>query len=476
MPDGTSATRRGRTLAASTLAIFLFAPRDASGQSPQKAPPSIAIGDAALTPVVDLRLRGELRADPPDMGGRDPQTGALAARVRTAVAGLERARLGALVESGAVRGRLVLEDARVWGTESSDGVFGPYEAWIEAHTASVKPWSLRVGRQSVAWGEGLLLGAADFAPVGRALDAIRGQAQAGPIEIEALASILVAPRPQSPTLGINEGPWGSGAQLYGLRGAWPIDPMLRVELAGLARIARTGEGGGDFAIARGEGEIYTGSLRASGDANGLAYGAECAYQFGRAARVAAEGATRSAVAGFAHVGKTFESWALVPSIRIGGAYASGDPGNGGNYTQFDPILPDVNVHFGAMNAFAWSNTFQLHARAGITPWADARLAVEYRYVRLAEAKGEWLNGDLRSVGRDPGSGEAELGHELDVLLTYVPWPILELRAGYAGVLWGDGARTILASQARGSYDRAFNAFVPSDLSHYGYLQARLRLP
>ncbi len=410
------------------------------------------------------------------MGGRDAATGALTPRVRGALAGLERARLGVEVEGGALRGRVVLEDARLLGTASSEGAFGPYEAWMEARTRESRRFWLRAGRQSVHWGEGLLIGAADFAPMGRALDAVRAQGTFGPVEVELLAALLSATQPSSQEFGFTQGPWGSGAQLFGARGAWSIDPLLRLELATLARVARTGDGGSTFALARGQGEIYTASLRASGDSGGLAYGAEAAYQLGRAERIAAASVSRSAWAAFAHVGKTFESVPLVPSARLGGSYASGDGGDGGTYTQFDPILPDVHVHFGAMNAFSWSNTIQAHARAGIVPWAEAQLAVEYRYVRLAEERGDWLTGYLFGVGRDPANTSAELGHEIDVLLSYAPWPALDLRAGYAGVLWGDGARTILASQARGSFDPRFNAYVPSDTAHYGYLQARLRLP
>ena len=54
--------------------------------------------------------------------------------------------------------------------------------------------------------------------------------------------------------------------------------------------------------------------------------------------------------------------------------------------------------------------------------------------------------------------------------------MLDLRAGYAGVLWGDGARTILAAQGRGRLDAATGTYAPSDLAHYAFLQARLKLP
>jgi hypothetical protein len=471
--------RQARLSAPAAAAAIAFAAlsssRPATAQSPPRAPASLAIGDATLTPVIDVRVRGEARDDPPDMGGGDAASGVVGARVRGAFAVLERARLGATVDSGAVRGRVVLEDARVWGTAASDAVFGPYEAFVEAHTAAARPSWLRVGRQSVAWGEGLLIGAAEFAPVGRSLDAVRGRWSVGALEIEGLAALLAAPQPQTPALGTSGGPWTSGTELYGLHVAWPIDPLIAIELTALARVSRSGEGGGDLALARGDGEIYTGSVRAAGPARGFAPAAAGAAELGRAARSGAGDVPRRAWAAFVHADETFETAPLTPSVRLGASYASGDDAAGGAYTAFDPLLPDVHVHFGAMNAFAWSNTVQAHLRGGVVPFADATLSVEYRYARLAQADGEWVNGNLQAIGRATGAS-ADLGHELDVLFSYAPWPALELRAGYAGVLWGDGARTILAAEGRGRFDAATGTYAPSDFAHYGYLQARLVLP
>ena len=75
------------------------------------------------------------------------------------------------------------------------------------------------------------------------------------------------------------------ALLYGAQAAWPIDPLLRLELTALARIARGSHVATDaarFSQARDSGETYTASLRASGDHKGWKYAAEGAYQLGHA--------------------------------------------------------------------------------------------------------------------------------------------------------------------------------------------------
>ncbi|MEO8799829.1 MAG: alginate export family protein, partial [Polyangiaceae bacterium] len=243
-------------------------------------------------------------------------------------------------------------------------------------------------------------------------------------------------------------------------------------------IARNGAGDTTLEAARNSGETYVASLRASGESKGLSYGAEGAYEFGRAA--ALNDATRSAYALAAYVGKRFDSVSLVPSIRLGASYASGDDSPAGGvgrtlYKQFDPLLPDVHAHYGAMDIFSWSNTVEANARVGIAPTRATTLELEYRYARLVRASGEWLNGYLQPVGQSNGKSGSELGHEVDVGFGWRPWVPFELRAGYSLFVLGDGAREIMAAEARGS-QKANGLFSPSSTSHFAYLQATLTVP
>jgi hypothetical protein len=295
-----------------------------------------------------------------------------------------------------------------------------------------------------------------------------------------LGVLLDAPRPLGQGLGEpTSSQITSGNELYGASAAWTIDPLLKIELFGIAEIARNGGGDSELQTARDSGETYVASLRASGDSRGFKYAAEGAYEFGRAA--ALNDATRSAYALAAHVGKTFESAPLMPTLTIGGSYASGDDTHSGfnssssAYKQFDPILPDVHSHFGAMDIFSWSNVVEENVRLSLVPVRTTRIDVEYRYARLATAAGEWLNGYLEPVGQSDGKSGAELGHEIDVGFAYRPWVPFEIRAGYSMLLLGDGAREIMAAEARGA-QQANGSFAPSATSHFAYLQATLNVP
>jgi hypothetical protein len=484
-------------ISAVSLGILLVA-TPALAQSPPASPTTIPIGDWLLSPTLEIRSRGEYWRDPVELGG-GANLGALgngntfAPRVRDAGGAFERTRLGLGADKGALRAQLTLQDSRAWGTPyptatlggtttlaPSLAAFGPYEAYVEAHTSEeTRSTYLRVGRQAVVWGDGRLLGNSDWSPAPRSLDAIRGHVAVGHFDFEILAAILDSPTPASAAFGqsIGAAPL-AGTELFAAQAAWTIDPLLVLQAFGFARVAHSGEGNTDlprsFALAAADGNTYTAALRVAGDKSGWRYALEGAYQAGTAPDLPAGGVNRSAFAGAAYVSKRLERVALTPTIRLGGAYASGDDGNG-TYKQFDPLLPDTHVLHGAMDVFAWSNEIEGNARVTIVPVAETSVSVEYRYAQMANAGGEWLDAYLLSVGHVAGNTSTSLGHEFDAAFTWRPWTALDLVAGYSLYLLGDGARTILAAEGRGAVG-ADGTADPSGVAHYAYLQATLRVP
>ncbi|HVJ94066.1 MAG TPA: alginate export family protein [Labilithrix sp.] len=478
---------------------LLFAASPAAAQSPPAAPEKLAVGDWQLSPSIEVRVRGEYRRDAPDLGGLD-LFARRTPRVRDAWGIMERARVGLGVERGAVRAQVTLQDARAFGSPAPTstlssarglGTLAPYEAFAEVHSSGLRPHYLRLGRQAVVWGEGRLVGKADFAPAGRSLDALRGHVAVGNFDFEALAAMLEVPGPLGAAFSETRGPATSGTQLFGLMARWTGDPLLRVEAFGLARVSRSsGEDldGSRFAAARLSGELFTAALRVSGEGSGWSYGAEGAYQFGSTASVAIGGTDISAWAAAAHVSKTFEHLLLTPTFGVSGSYASGDDRKG-VYKQFDPLLADPQRFHGQMDLFAWSNIIDVGGRAEIVPWTDTALSVGYRYARLAQGRGEWIGSYLAAIGSSSpppfvvtsppvaasGGNETELGHELDVGFTYRPWLPVEFRVGWSGLLLGDGARAIMVAHARG--DRLPNGTIsPADIAQYAYLQATVTMP
>jgi hypothetical protein len=427
----------------------------AYAQEAAQAPETIAVGDWQLAPIAQVRARGEYRYDVDRL-----DKGLL----------VERARLGVDALRGAFEARVVLQDARAMTVaESVPPVSGPepiavtgaFEAWAEAHTSSIVPSFVRVGRQPVLWGEGRLLAVADWSPTARSLDAVRGRLVVGDLAFEALAAALVDPETSASL--------DNYAELLGARGEWAIDPLFAVEVYGLARIAQGNPTvNADHSV---RGETYTAAARLHGDAHALAWGAEGAYQFGRATDLQAN---RSAWAAAAHLAYAFEHLALVPLVQVGGAYASGND-DASSVHAFDPLLPDVHVWHGAMDLFAWSNEWECSARVGIVPWTDSVASVEYRYASLARPGAAWISGYLETIGLAAGNQRSELGNEIDATLRWSPWVPVELAAGYSMLVLGGGARAILAARAVGS-PLATGALSPQTLSHYAFAQATVSLP
>ncbi|HEX3346447.1 MAG TPA: alginate export family protein [Polyangiaceae bacterium] len=439
----------------------------AGAQVAAPAPETIAIGDWKLAPVLEARVRGEYWHD---LDGQDKGTLT------------ERARLGVGVERGAIEGRVVFQDARLWDLgAASDTLTGPtplaatgvYEAWGEAHTSGAHPSFLRVGRQAITWGEGRLLGASEWSPTGRTLDAARGRLVTGNWAFEALGAVLEDPwTPHSPFTSNVYGVTPAYGELLGARVEWSVDPLFAVDAYGLARLAQS-----DPYASLGqsvEGQTYTGALRLHGDGHAWTWAAEGAYQAGHADAIANPGvspappsyaAARSAWATAGHVAYAFEHVALSPTVRLGGSYASGDSG-GSTYHGFDPLLPDVHTWYGAMDLFTWSNEIEASARVTVVPFTEALAAVEYRYARLAEPAGAWTTGYLTQLAGARGNTSADLGHEIDAWLVWSPFVPVELTAGYSVLVVGDGARAVLDE----------SAIPPPTLAHYAYLQALLRVP
>ena len=437
------------TISAALCFITLCCSR-ALAQVAPAAPETIAMGDWQLAPFAEVRARGEYWHD---LDGAD--RGVL----------VERARLGVDAIDGPVGARVVLQDARLWdaaaGTDTVGGpaslaATGVYEAWCEAHASGVRPSFVRIGRQPIAWGEGRLLGVADWSPTGRTLDSLRGRLVAGNQDFELMAASLSDPAANT---------LNAYGELFGARVQLALDPLFAVEAYALARLAQANPPQNLAGTVHGQ--TYTGALRLHGEAHGWNWGAEGAYQLGHVDQVSAGGARRAAWAAAGHLAYSIARVVLQPVVRLGVAYASGDHG-GSAYRTFDPLLPDVHQWHGAMDLFAWSNEAEVSLRASATPATDVAAAIEYRYAQLADAGGLWTSGYLVSLGAASGNTERALGHEIDTELGWTRWVPVRLAVGYSMLVLGNGARAILeANRLTGP---------PPPLAHFAFAQVALRLP
>jgi hypothetical protein len=235
------------------------------------------------------------------------------------------------------------------------------------------------------------------------------------------------------------------------------EPLLQFEVAGLARIART-----PLPSSLTPSDTYVIDGRVFGDRAGVSYAAEFAYELGRLAmidrhpKIGAWGAT-------AHVDWQ-SAWYFRPKVVLSGSYATGDDGSTPNKVRaFDPILPDARSGLGQMGLYAWSNIIDAALNIVLSPNDQWRVAIGYRYLRLADPRGAWFSASLLPIGQNAQNDAAFLGHELDAAVSVTPLESLTLRAGYGALVTGAGARAILAGRNDGGPKLLSAAFVQAEL-------------
>lgn len=458
------------------VVTLLAVGHEARAEGPEP-PASLRVGDALVVPEIDVRVRGELRGFRPDFEMVPPPD------VHWTL--LPRVRLGVAVERDALRAKVTVQDARIFGnglaspTAGEPAPFGPYEAFLEARTSSARPSFVRLGRQAVEWGEGRLLGVADFSPRGRSLDALRARLTLGDLELEALAALLVVPETvRMDAVDVSY----AGSQLAGVRAGYMFHRLLGVELFGFARFSdlrRRDVYGLPTSLAeraRADSVLWTSSLRVAGHDDAWSYGFEGAVQGGKSA-----GSNLLAEAVVGHVERKIRQIVWAPSLGISAAYASGGRNEDGTQRTFDPLLPDTQRWHGRFDLFGLSNIIDFGGSLELTPATDFKAQLGYRYARLAAAPSEWIDAYGEPVRAVTRRGLVPLGHEASVGLSYEPLPGLTFSAAYAALF--------VLSAARGSFRprsfysdsdvRAVATDTPPDpweLSHYAFVETRLKLP
>ncbi len=405
----------------------------------------LAVGEALFVPHLEVRLRGEARGNPVDVGVVAPPPSM--PRADRAGGVLSRVRLGIDAEISVFRVRTNLQDARVFGGPDGGAVLGDpgspstglYEGYLEAHAKQHRESYVRAGRQVVQWGEGRLLGSQDWSVRGRSLDSLRARADLGKRwHLDALGALLAAPTPGGVPLGQSFGAPESGRALFGGLVGLDVHPLLRFELLGLGRITDgAAVGASSLAQIHAKSQIATGSVRVFGDYAGMAYSLEGALQ-GGSADLPSGRVPVLAYAAAARVSRRFDFVRLAPEPELGFSYASGDARGSAKYTQFDPILPNP-IAYSLMDVATWSNSLAVHAALTAHVSETLALTPTYRYLGFASNSGDWIGGTLQSISNVAGASRT-LGHEIDLMARWTPHRVFEARAGAALLVLGQGGK------------------------------------
>lgn len=404
-------------------------------------------------PGVQVWLRGQARRNP-DFAREAPPV--------DAVDVLSRVRLSASIRWRMLHAFAQVQDARSWGgqDELTSPPFGMHQGYAEltGKRGAYSGW-IRMGRQEVAWGRQRILGPLPWAAQGRSLDAVRIFGSRGIVELELLAAMIERPRnftvedASVHTRGVTLGAMRLGVKAHD---AANVEVMALVDRAGpsptqLSRDRLVADGG----------------VHVSGEPveKVLTYDVEAHGQLGHW-----NGVEHRAWAFASIVRAQLPRPKTHPGLHLGYAMGSGNACTGQTGTTCSPtrsreffnFYPTNHPPYGNLDLNDWSNLRDAEAGLFVREDVGFEVSAIYHSFWLNDPRGTWTSSGSQLVasGWDPTNTASHLGQELDVILTYNPWPPLMIQPGYGFFVPGAAGRRLAGN----------------DTQHFVYLWVVLTFP
>lgn len=333
-----------------------------------------------------------------------------------------RVRLSANVQAEeGVSAKITLQDVKRWGDSPNTGTSQEnqsvdiFEAYFQVDNIQGSPLSLKIGRQTLVYGDQRLLGNLGWVDQGRTHDAFKAMLNLGSAQIDFFASKV---REDTTTKGIADE--DSDANIYGAYGVIGITDGVTLDVYALNW--RDSSGGVQTK------DIMTYGARAVVKVAGLKITAEGAIQSGSwdARNNIDQEAYAIAVKAMYKIGM----------FAVGGEYVSGsgdkDSKDGKQQTFVFPFHTN-HGQYGYMDKFSWGNTtgYAIHAIA--KPANNLTLKATYWFFQLTEGNGEWRNvaGTKTLLAAVSGSDENQAGNELDLTAAYKATDSIKVVGGYS---------------------------------------------
>ena len=269
------------------------------------------------------------------------------------------------------------------------------------------PWTVRVGRQELNYGNQRLLSPAEWANVRRRFDAVKVFAKMQDWDLDVFyAKPVIVQREQHDR-------YDEDYDFYGTYVTYKAIPRHGIDAYFFA-VDNTGDPVNPNNRA-GDKSTYTLGGRFWGKTAGFDYEAEAAGQWGHwagntvcAAMVALDG------------GYTFEKpWK--PRVGAGFDWASGDRNPGDSRVEtFDQLFPLGHKYFGFLDLVGRQNVIGPNVNVSVWPVADkVQAAAAWHYFWLADDADALYNAAGTATRRDAtGSSGNDVGNELDLTVTW----------------------------------------------------------
>jgi hypothetical protein len=347
--------------------------------------------------------------------------------------GLSRLRLDLTFKIGDhVRLFVQGQDSQVWDHDANpdppavENTFDLRQAWIQIQEQDGKGWSLRVGRQELAYGDHRLVGSFNWSNVGRTFDAAKLNFTNSVVSVDVFGSSVVV---------IEDDDFDKlddGFNFYGVHATFP-QAVPKAELNAYT-FWKTTPLVVDERGVKGDADTVTIGGRLNGKLpNDFDYTTEVMFQTGDFG-----GDDIKAGALHARLGYQFNA-AGSPKLRFEYNFASGDGETGdGTRGTFDQLYPTNHDKYGIMDLVGLRNMHDLRTGVLFKPTKKFDLEFDYHSFWLADRNDGLYNAAGALVARIPGGSPfSHIAQEFDVQGTYrLGWGVT-FGAGYGHWFPGD---------------------------------------
>ncbi len=326
------------------------------------------------------------------------------------------------------------------------------QAWVTLGDAKSFPFTAKIGRQEMNYGDSRLIGMSDWLNVGRTFDAAKVRYENSDVWVDAfIAQPVIPDKTQFDASDSHDRLSGIYASTKTLL------PFQESQIYFLSRnVDRrpADEAAHKLYPVASPRDTYTIGARFKslpGALKGWDYEVEGDWQFGRY-KTTTTSANLSQSAYMIHLagGYTWTNIAWSPRLGLEYNYASGDGNSAdGTHATFDGLLPSNHGLYGAMDFFSLQNLQDIHLGLSAKPTKKLLLKLDGFAYWLADTH-DFLyagNGTPRNTGGygiNPGAGNY-IGSELDCTAAYTIAPCATVLAGYAHFITGDYLNHSLAA-------------------------------
>lgn len=424
--------------AISTASVLMPVGAPPLGSSAPSNPLSFA--DGILTVDLEARIRAEARDNNYDFN-----------RSASAVTDdqwiLSRMRLGALIKAcPQFRMYVQLQDSREFGskrskvpaTSGSEGndAVDLRQAWMEFGDVSNHPLTLKLGRQSLIYGDERQVGASDWNNFGRTFDAAKFRWEEKTWAVDLFAANVV---------DIKDQQWNYSDLLNGRRkhqifsGLYGSTTSIGSQVTDLYVFHKHEE------LSGGNTNFFTFGTRMKSKPGafssvvvdgkkkpvGLDYSGEFAFQTGKVNSTTVK--DLKAYAFNLGSGYTFDT-AGTPRAGLAYSYGSGDKDAADSKMgTYQSLYPTNHKFYGQMDVFSWQNMHDLELNLKVMPRKDVTLKSEVHAFWLADTNDVWYRANGTTAVRQPANRGAGsyAGSELDLTATWNVTKPVAFEAGYS---------------------------------------------